>query len=449
MFDIKDKRIVIIGAARSGIGAARMAKKLGAIPFVSDSGSPDKLQSSIEIFKKENIEFEISQHSEKVLTGDLVVVSPGVPSDSEIIKKINLQAQKVISEVEFASRFCAANIIAITGTNGKTTTTALCGYLFEKCNKHIFTAGNIGLAFSEVATKTSEGDYVSLEVSSFQLDLIDSFKPKIAMILNITPDHLNRYENSVEKYALSKMRIFENQDSSDYLILNKDSVLLNEHFKESKSSLLYFSTKSKVKEGCYLDGEKIIFISNDKKEFICNTSDLIIKGEHNIQNALPVIIAAKIFDLNNECIAEALRTFKGVEHRLEFVREIGGVTFINDSKATNIDSVEVALKSFNEPIFLIMGGQDKGNDYSSIEQLILDKVKKIYAIGSSAEKIFNYFHNKIKTEIKKDFNEVINSALSEARIGEVVLLSPACASFDMFDNYEHRGKVFKEVVNNR
>ncbi len=449
MLEIRNKKISIIGAVRSGIGAARLAKQLGAIPFVSDSGSEEKLKSSIDILKNEGIDFEIGKHSDKVFNCDFIVVSPGVPSDSEVIKKARTGKLKIISELEFASSFCKGNIIGITGTNGKTTTTSLCGYLFNECGKKTYTAGNIGQAFSEVANTVKENEFVSLEISSFQLDLIENFKPKAAMILNITPDHLNRYENSVEKYAESKLRIFENQNADDFLILNKDSDLLNQYFKKAESNIFFFSTNKKVSNGCYLEKYEVRFVKNNETEFSCKVSDINIKGEHNIQNAMAVIIAAKIFNLNNEKIIEALKSFKGVEHRLELVREIGGVKFINDSKATNADSVAVALKSFDEPIFLILGGQDKGNDYSMIEDLVIKKVKKIYAIGSSAEKVFKYFHSKVKTEIKKDFNDVVNASLSEAVKGDVVLLSPACASFDMFDNYEHRGKVFKEIVNSK
>jgi UDP-N-acetylmuramoylalanine--D-glutamate ligase len=447
--EIKNKKISIIGAVRSGIGAAKLAKKLGGIPFVSDSGAEEKLKASIETLQTEKIEFEIGMHSDKVFDCDLMVVSPGTPSNADVIKKAIDKKIKIVSEVEFSSWFCNANLIAITGTNGKTTTTSLCGYLFNECGAKATSAGNIGLAFSEVALSMNQNEFVSLEVSSFQLDLIDTFKPKVAMILNITPDHLNRYENSIEKYSKSKLKIFENQDENDYLILNKDSELLNQYFQTSKSQLFFFSTTSIVSNGCYLDGQTIKFAKSDKVEFLCSVSDVFIQGEHNIQNAMAVIIAAKIFDLDNNKIIEALKSFKGVEHRLELVREIEGIKFINDSKATNVDSVIVALKSFNDPIMLILGGQDKGNDYTMIEQLVQDKVKKIYAIGSSADKVFNFFHKMVKTEIKKDLNEVINAALSEGRSGDVVLLSPACASFDMFDNYEHRGKVFKEIVNSK
>jgi UDP-N-acetylmuramoylalanine--D-glutamate ligase len=445
--EIKNKKISVIGAARSGIGAAKLAAKFGAVPFVSDSANEEKLKSSIELLKSLNIDFEIGQHSSRVYDCDLMVVSPGVPSDAEVIKNAITKNIKVISELEFASWFCKGTIIGITGTNGKTTTTSLCGYMFNECGAKTYVAGNIGLAFSEVVDQIKENEFVSLEISSFQLDLIDKFKPKVAMILNITPDHLNRYDNSVEKYALSKQMIYKNQNEKDFLILNYDSELLKQYLIEHKSKTYWFSTQQKVSDGCYLESNRIVFSVNSKEEFSCNISDIFIRGEHNIQNAMAVIIAAKIFGFNDEKILYALKTFKGVEHRLEFVKEIEGIKFINDSKATNIDSVIVALKSFDEPIFLILGGLDKGNDYSVIEDLVVQKVKKIYAIGSSAEKIFNYFHNKVKTEIRKDLEEVVTSALSEARAGDVVLLSPACASFDMFENYEHRGKVFKEIVN--
>ncbi|AFH49911.1 UDP-N-acetylmuramoylalanine-D-glutamate ligase [Ignavibacterium album JCM 16511] len=445
--EIKNKKISIIGAARSGIGAAKLAKKYGAVPFVSDSGTEEKLKSNLLTLKNSEIDFEIGEHTQRVYECDLMVVSPGVPSDAEVIKTAQSKKIKVISELEFASWFCKGTIVGITGTNGKTTTTSLCGYLFNECGVKTYVAGNIGLAFSEIADQVKENEFVSLEISSFQLDLIDKFNPKVAMILNITPDHLNRYENSVEKYALSKQRIYKNQTENEFLILNRDSELLNQYILQHKSKTFWYSTKEKVYDGCWLDTNRVVFSRNGNEEFSCNVNDILIRGEHNIQNAMAVIIAAKIFDFKNEKIIAALKTFRGVEHRLEFVKEIEGIKFINDSKATNIDSVIVALKSFDEPIFLILGGLDKGNDYSTIEELVIKKVQKIYAIGSSAEKIFNYFHNKVKTEIRKDLEEVVASALSEARAGDVVLLSPACASFDMFENYEHRGKVFKEIVN--
>lgn len=446
--NIVDKKISVIGAVRSGIGAARLAKKLGAIPFVSDSGDINKLTNSVEKLNSDQIEFEIGNHTDRVFDCDLMVVSPGVPSDSEILVKAGKKNINIISEVEFASTVCKGSIIGITGTNGKTTTTSLCGYLFNQCGIKTFTAGNIGLAFSEIAADVTEDEFVSLEISSFQLDLIKSFKPKVAVILNITPDHLNRYNNKIENYAASKQRLYENQDEKDFLILNHDSELIQKHRKESRSKIYYFSLKSKPENGCFAENGIVQFRENGKVSFKCSREDILLKGDHNLQNAMAVIIAAKIFGLNNEQIIEALQGFAGVPHRLEFVREIDGVKFINDSKATNVDSVWYALNSFSESIFLILGGQDKGNEYTLIDQLVEQKVKKIYAIGSSAEKVFNHFHKKVKVEIKKDLQETINSAVSETRSGDVVLLSPACASFDMFNSYEHRGDVFKEIVNN-
>ena len=445
--DIKDKNISIIGAVRSGIGAAKLIKKLGGNPFVSDSGKSENLEKSAEILKENKIEFEIGKHTEKVFDCELIVVSPGVPSNAPVLKNAKEKNIKVISEIELAYNFCKGRIVAVTGTNGKTTTTSLCGHLFKTAGKRTFIAGNIGNAFSEIALEASENDFIILEVSSFQLDLIDKFKPKAAMILNITPDHLNRYENKFENYISSKQLIYKNQKSDDYLILNKDDETLINSLTHYNSKGYYFSLKETLLNGCYLSDKQVIYNENGELKFICNIDEINLKGEHNIANAMGSIIAAKIFNLENESIKEGLKTFQGVEHRLEFVREVNGVKYINDSKATNVDSVWYALRSFNEPIFLILGGQDKGNDYNKIKQLVIDRVKKIYAIGSSADKIFNFFHSKVKVEVKISLEEVVVAANQEARENEIILLSPACASFDMFDNYENRGKVFKEAVN--
>ena len=446
--NVSGKRISVIGAVRSGIGAAKLIKKLGGVPFVSDSASESKIKSSVSLLKENKIEYETGGHSDKVYKCDLMIASPGVPSDAPVLKEAKERNIKVISELEFASRFCKGRVVSITGTNGKTTTTSLCGHLFNVCGHKTYTAGNIGLAFSEIATDVKEDEFVALEVSSFQLDLINEFKPDVAMILNITPDHLNRYENKFENYIGSKFRIFKNQDENDYLILNKDDQTINKNITGYKSKSFYFSLNEDISNGCYLSNDQIIFNRDYKPEFSFAINEMQIKGEHNIANAMAVITAAKVFDFDNGKIKEGLRTFKGVEHRLELVREINGVKYVNDSKATNVDSVWYALKSFDEPLFLILGGQDKGNDYDKIKNLVEEKVKKIYAIGSSAEKVFNFFHNIVKVELKVSLEEVISSASKEARSGDVVLLSPACASFDMFDNYEHRGKVFKEAVNN-
>jgi UDP-N-acetylmuramoylalanine--D-glutamate ligase len=445
--NLKNKKITIIGAIRSGVGAAKLIKKVGGIPFVSDIADEKHITEFVDELKEENIKYETGGHTEKVYDCEMMVVSPGVPNEAPVLIKARKNDIRLISEVELSYRYCKGNIIAITGTNGKTTTTSLCGHVFNQCGRNTFVAGNIGLAFSEIALDVEENEFVALEVSSFQLDLIDKFKPKAAIILNITPDHLNRYDESIDKYAGSKQKIYDNQDHDDFLILNKDNGAVLKYLKDHRSKSFYFSLNDDLDNGCSKRNEKIHYKYNGKKLFTCNVSDIKIKGEHNLANAMAVICAAKIFELDNHKIIKALQVFEGVEHRLELVREMDGVKFFNDSKATNVDSVWYALKSFNEPILLILGGQDKGNDYEQIKVLAMERVKKIYAIGSSAEKIFSFFHSLIKVEIKKSIEDVINTAINEAREGDVVLLSPACASFDMFDNYEHRGEVFKRAVN--
>lgn len=445
--NLENKKITVLGALLSGVASAILVKKLGGIPFVSDSGSSPKLFEFVKQLEKESIEFETGKHSERVFDCEFIVVSPGVPSDCEVILNAKQKNIEVISEVEFASRYCKGTIIAITGTNGKTTTTTLTGHLFNHCGLKTYLAGNIGFAFSGIAPEVDENEFVALETSSFQLDHISGFKPKIAAILNITPDHLNRYENKYENYINAKYKIFENQDENDYLILNADSEYSAKEDLGFKSKVIYFSLNKEFSDGIFLKGKEIIYNDNGQAKFSCSVSDLSLRGEHNIANCMAVIAFAKICGAENSKIIEALKSFEGVEHRLEFVREIDGVKYINDSKATNVDSVWFALRSFEEPLFLILGGLDKGNDYNQIKDLVLSNVKKIYAIGKSADKVFNFFHSEVKVEIKSSLEECVTSANLEARKGDVVLLSPACASFDMFNSYEHRGKVFKEAVN--
>lgn len=446
--NIEGEKISVIGAVRSGVAAAKLIKKLGGVPFVSDSGDSEKLKKSMTELQNKNIEFEIGNHSDRTFDCNLMVVSPGVPSNSKVITTAKSKGIKIISEVELASHYCAGNIIAITGTNGKTTTTSLCGYLFNHCGVKTYVAGNIGNAFSDIVLDVKENEFVSLEVSSFQLDYIESFKPKVSIILNITPDHLNRYDNKIENYTQSKLRIFENQTPDDYLIINKDDLNLQKNINEQVSNKFYFSLNNNIESGCYLSEDNIYFLENGIKKFECKTNDILLRGEHNWSNAMAVITAAKLFNLDNDKIISSLRTFKAVEHRLELVMEINGVRFINDSKATNVDSVVYALKSFGTPIHLILGGQDKGNDYNQLEEIVKKNVKQIYAIGSSAEKIKNYFSGKVKVEIYSTLEEATLSAFKNAERNEVVLLSPACASFDMFENYEDRGKQFKIIVEN-
>jgi len=444
--NLQDKKITILGAERSGRGAAMLVKTLGGFPFVSDLADEKKIKKSLSILKAAGIPFEAGQHSEKVFDCDFIVTSPGVPSTSIVIVQAREKNIPIISELEFASRFCKGKIIAITGTNGKTTTTSLMDHVINISGRKSYAAGNIGNAFSEIVLDVKEDEFVSLEVSSFQLDFTEKFNSFISMILNITPDHMNRYENSLDNYAKAKFSIYKNQTSAQVFIKNGDDEILNKYPNETKASIKEFSLTKEVENGAFVSGKKIIYKENGETRFTCNIDDIALPGEHNRANAMAVIIAANCIGLPQEKIVEGLRSFKGVEHRLELVKEINGVKYINDSKATNVDSVWYALKSFDQPLFLILGGQDKGNDYEQILELVEQKVEKIYAIGSSSEIVFKFFHKRVKVEIKDSMEDCVKAANQDTREGDIVLLSPACASFDMFENYEHRGRVFKQAV---
>ncbi|KUO60795.1 UDP-N-acetylmuramoylalanine--D-glutamate ligase [bacterium BRH_c32] len=444
--NINNKKISILGAVRSGVAAAKLAQKLNAIPFVSDMGSKETLTKTIDELERLNINYETNEHSEKVFDCDLIVVSPGVPTESPVIQKAIEKKIKIVSEVEFASWFCKGKIISISGTNGKTTTTSLCAHVLNNCGLKTFIAGNIGLAFSEIVLDVKEDEFVALETSSFQLDFIDKFKPFISVMLNITPDHLDRYKNSFELYKESKYKILKNQDESDFYVYNEDETNTYDKLKNRKVNFTGFSTKKILQNGAYYNNGELFFVNNGKGEIVCSKNDLMIKGEHNISNALSVICIAKIIEIKSDSIKGALETFAGVEHRLEFVRNIDGIDFVNDSKATNVDSVWVALRSFEKPLYLILGGKDKGNNYDQIKELVIEKVKKIYAIGSSANKVYDYFSSIVETEKIDSLEGCVLKGRNEAVTGSVILLSPACASFDMFNNFEHRGEVFKKAV---
>jgi len=444
MKNITNKHITILGAVRSGIAAAKLAHKMHAIPFVSDYSN--NLSSTINELDALGIKYEIGGHSENVFDCDFIIISPGVPSNAKvIIEAINRDIQ-IISEIEFASWFCEGTIIAITGSNGKTTSTELCNHMLNYCGLKSYAAGNIGLAFSEIVLSVKDNEFVVLEVSSFQLDFITEFKPKFAILLNITPDHLDRYDNDFNKYVKSKLKINKNQNEEDYFIYNSDDKVLSE-VRDLNGIQIPFSLEE-INYGIYVSDNLFKYKNKEALESICSISILQIKGEHNQYNAMSVIIIAKLLGLNNSKIESALASFKGVEHRLELVRTINGISFINDSKATNVDSVWFALRSFNNPIILILGGKDKGNDYSKIEPIIAKHVKVIYAIGSSSDKIFNYFNTFTEVQKVSSLEEAVIKAYEIAETGDIILLSPACASFDMFKNYEHRGSVFKQIVMN-
>ncbi len=445
LLNVNNKKITVIGAARSGVSAALLLKKYGANVFVSDLSSTEKIQEYLNILRTNYIQYETGLHSEKVFDCSLMVISPGVPSNSSVVLDAISRGIKVISEVELAYHFCPAKIIAITGSNGKTTTTSLIGKIFESAGKEHVVAGNIGVAFSSVVESLTENSTAIIEVSSFQLDHIEQFKPDVSVLLNITPDHLDRYDNSMEKYSASKAKIFKNQTEKEYLIYNYDDPVISNLVCDSKATLLPFSTKIELEKGAYIDwvNKKVILSNNEEKSVVIGIDQIGIRGIHNFYNSLAAILAARVMNISLNSIALALKDFKGVEHRLEFVRELNGVRYINDSKATNVDSVYYALTAFENPVILILGGRDKGNDYTKLKPVVKSKVKKIIAIGESANKIKNEFRN---VEIANSMQEAVNLAAGFAVTGDIVLLSPACASFDWFNNYEHRGNVFKELV---
>lgn len=445
--NIKKKHIAILGAVRSGLGAAKLAKRLGAIPFVSDLSPKEKIVEQISELEDHNIAYESDSHSERVFDADFIVTSPGVPSDAEVLIEAERRNIDVYSEIEFASWFCKSKIIGITGTNGKTTTASLLAFSLKEAGYKCYLAGNIGYAFSECVLKADENDYVVLELSSFQLDHINSFKPDYAVILNITPDHLNRYKNDFELYKKSKLRIFENQNEDDFLILNKDDKILNELKLGKNVKPIWFSTRERESVNAFINEENFHWNYKENSECIIKIEDFSLNGEHNISNALSVLSVLKLENIDNKKIKDAFMNFEAVEHRLELVAEKNGVSYINDSKATNVDSVWYALGSFGEkPIHLILGGKDKGNDYELIKDLVRKNVKKIYAIGSSSKKVYDYFNGIVEVQITEKLENTIEFVSKEVVKGEVVLFSPACASFDQFKNYEHRGEVFKELV---
>lgn len=448
----KYKSFTVIGAARSGIAVARLLKDRGYNVFLSDSEDMPKINKKyLNELSENHITSEFGYHSDKVYECDAMVVSPGVRQDAGILKKADKSSIDVFSEIEIASWFFKGKIISITGTNGKTTTTTLIGELLKDANFNSQVCGNIGIAFSDVVELISENGYAVVEASSFQLDNITSFRPFISVLLNITPDHLDRYDKSFEKYIKSKMRICMNQKITDYFVYNLDDKIIYQNISEINNvTMIPVSTEKNLHaypQSAYLDKNKIIFNDNGKENEIINTNELIIKGMHNVYNVLASVCVAKLCGVDNDIIRETLRNFKGVEHRLEFVRELHGIKWYNDSKATNVNSVWYALQGFEEPIILILGGRDKGNDYTEIENVVNKNVKLIIAVGESKDKVYEFFKNSKEVYKAIDMENAVKLAAENSERGDVVLLSPACASFDMFENYEHRGDIFKELVN--
>lgn len=437
--------IVILGAGESGVGTAILAHKEGWKIFVSDRSNitPEHQQT----LKALHVEWESGQHSmERILEADLCVKSPGIPDTAPPVKALLDKGVKVISEIEFAGYYNTAKTICITGSNGKTTTTLLTHHILKKAGINVGLAGNIGESFAKQVARENYDWYV-LELSSFQLDGMYEFRADIAMLLNITPDHLDRYGYEMQNYVESKMRITRNQTEADWLIYNYDDPLIR---KEMESRTIAarkvpFSIAEEMPSGGYLDQETITININPK--FTMSIHDLALKGKHNIQNSLASGIASRILEIRKEAVRESLSDFVNVEHRLEFVAKVHGIEFINDSKATNVNSTWFALESMDKPTVWIVGGVDKGNDYSELKQLVKDKVKAIICLGKENGKIIEAFQHEVETIVEAhSAMEAVAYGYRLAKKDETVLLSPACASFDLFENYEHRGNEFKKAV---
>lgn len=442
----ENKNIVILGAGESGVGAAYLAQQQGYDVFVSDFGAiADKYKQQLQQW---NIRFEEKQHTEaEILKAVEVIKSPGIPEKAPIVKKLREKGIPVISEIEFAGRYTDAKIIGITGSNGKTTTTSLTYFILKNAGLNVGLAGNIGNSFAyQVATE--KFDTYVLELSSFMLDDMYNFKVDIAVLLNITPDHLDRYDYKLENYAASKFRITQNQTADDVFIYCADDeeTLKDMVGKSFEAQLLPFSIKKEITPGAYLQGEKLI-IQTNQQPFEMNIKELALQGKHNVYNSMASGIVARVLDLRNESIRESMAQFKNIEHRLEFVAKISGISFINDSKATNVNSTWYALESMTADVVLILGGVDKGNDYNMLRDLVKQKVKAIVCLGKDNQRINEAFEDVVDVIVNTtSAQEAATVAYHLATKGDTVLLSPACASFDLFKNYEDRGKQFKDAV---
>jgi len=453
--ELNGKRVLVVGLGKSGVASALFLKKHGARVSVSDTKSGDELRNEIPTLLDHGITVETGGHGERTFRGqDLIVVSPGVPVDAPPLVQARSLGESVIGEIELAAQFLPGPIVAITGSNGKTTTTTLAGEIMTAGGLSTLVGGNIGtpaISFAECARPET---VIVLEVSSFQLETIQTFRPKIAVVLNVTPDHLDRHR-TFEIYVDAKARIFENQQASDFAVLNADDPTCVAMAGRTKAQVFWFSRQKEVQQGAWVRDGNIVFRgpgskSETSQKEILQVSEISLKGAHNLENVLAAVCAGALMGCAPDKIRQAVHDFKAVEHRLEFVATINGVGYYNDSKATNVDATIKALESFPANIHLILGGKDKGSDYSVLNDLLRQRVKRVYTIGAAAAKIESQIISQKNGGPELLHAETLENAVrkahSLAQPGDVVLLAPACASFDQFKNYEHRGQVFKEIV---
>jgi len=446
--DIKGKNVLVIGAAVTGMPVVIELLKLGANIILNDFKKEDELGDIVDQLHKLNVRTIFGGHPIELANEcDFIVISPGVPTDIPLVEKAKSLNKKVISEIELAYGLTDTPIAAITGTNGKTTTTALLGEIMKASGRKTFITGNIGHPMISEVCNSNIDDVFVLEVSSFQLESTEEFKPKVSALLNITPDHLNRHK-TMENYIEAKSRVFINQDKDDFTILNKDDDLTSKLINKPKSKVLLFSRIEEIKQGAFVKDNAIYIRVDDKEEFIINIDDIYIPGKHNLENALAASLIAYCLGVTPEIIARILSEFKGVEHRIEFVEELNEVIYYNDSKGTNIDASIKAVEAMKRPIILIAGGMDKGSEFDEFVKTFKDKVKFLILLGETADKIERTAreYNFSNTHKVKSLGEAVKKSYEIAEPGDCVLLSPACASWDMFNNYEERGTFFKKFV---
>lgn len=448
--DLNGKHVLVVGLGKSGVASALFLKAHGARVTVSDTKSGDELRNEIPVLLDHGISVETGGHGERTFRGqDLIVVSPGVPVDAPPLVQARGLGENVIGEVELAARFLAGPIVAITGSNGKTTTTTLVGEILTAGGLSALVGGNIGTPAISLAERAKADTVSVLEISSFQLETIATFRPKVAVVLNITPDHLDRHR-TFDVYTNAKARIFENQEPGDFAVLNADDPTCVAIAPRTRAQVFWFSRQKEVQQGAWVRDGNIVFRDRMGQREIMEVSEIPLKGAHNLENVLAAVCAGMLMRCPPDRIRDAVREFRAVEHRLEFVANIGGVDYYNDSKATNVDATIKALESFPANIHLILGGKDKGSDYTVLNDLLRKRVKRVYTIGAAAAKIESQIVSSKdggpEVVHSTTLENAIRSAHGAAKRGDTVLLAPACASFDQFKSYEHRGRVFKEIV---
>ena len=447
MLELKNKRVLVVGLGKSGLAAAHFLKTLGARVTVSDA-RPAMLIAELSELLEQGFSVEAGSHG--LLTfrrQDLIVVSPGVPMSTPELKQVRAMGAHIIGELELGAQYLKGEVIAVTGSNGKTTTTTLIGEILKAAGRPTLVGGNIGRPVTAMVEESTAESWSVLEVSSFQLETVETFKPRIALVLNITPDHLDRH-GTFEVYAGLKARITEFQTAEDFLILNGEDKETQLIAAKTMAQVYWFSGRRPMKRGAFVHGESILFVPREgaKPEAVMPVAEISLAGAHNVENVLAAVCAARLAGVESETIRAAVLAFKAVEHRLEFVREVGGVRYYNDSKATNVDATMKAVEAFAGGIHLILGGKDKGSDYRVLEPLLRERVKTVITIGSAAEKIERQLDGVVKIERAETLERAVAFAQAAAAAGDTVLLAPACASFDQFENYEQRGRVFKELV---